>query len=46
MQDPVTILMQNMMISFGVTFNGRVGKSNNMLRLWRKPLVNQIIDKF
>ena len=31
-------------ITFGVRLNGVVGKSNNMLRLWYKPLSNRIAD--
>lgn len=30
--------------SFGIRLNGSVGKSNNMLRLWYKPLSTSIID--
>ena len=26
--------------TIGITFNGRVNKTNNMLRLWQKPLIN------
>jgi hypothetical protein len=26
--------------SIGITFNGRVSRSNNMLRLWQKPLIS------
>jgi hypothetical protein len=36
----------NFIVSFGFTLNGRVSGSNNMFRLWRKPVVNQVIDRF
>lgn len=43
---PVNIVQENFMVSFGVTIGGGISKSNNMLRLWRKPLVNQVLDKY
>lgn len=37
----VNVDIDNFIISVGITISGRVFKSNNMLRLWRKPLVGK-----
>ncbi len=47
LETPVKISENNFFVSLGVTigFTG-VSKSNNMLRLWRKPLVHRGLDMF
>jgi hypothetical protein len=47
LETPVKISENNFVVSLGVTigFTG-VSKSNNMLRLWRKPLVHRGLDMF
>lgn len=37
----INVDLDNFVISFGVTISGKVFKSNNMLRLWRKPFVGK-----
>ncbi len=38
---------KDIIVSLGVTINfSGVSRSNNMLRLWRKPLVHRAIDKY
>jgi hypothetical protein len=43
---PVNIVQESFMVSFGVTIGGGIRNSNNMLRLWRKPMLHQILDKY
>ncbi len=45
-EEPIKMLEEKMTVSFGVTIGGGISNSNNMLRLWRKPLVQQILDKY
>lgn len=39
-QIPIASHFENWVVSLGITFNGQVGNSNNMLRLWNRPFVN------
>jgi len=36
----IPISVKSPIVSLGVTLNGRINKSNNMLRLWHQPPVN------
>ncbi len=45
-ESPINIAQENFTITFGVTVGGGIRNSNNMLRLWRKPLVHQVLDKY
>lgn len=46
LDDDINVLKSGIVISFGLTLNFKTGSSNNMLRLWHKPLANQLIDGF
>ncbi len=38
-ENGINVDIENLVISIGITISGKVFKSNNMLRLWRKPFV-------
>jgi hypothetical protein len=42
--NPIPVSLKSGIVSFGFTWNGRLAGSNNMLRLWNKPMANRAVD--
>ncbi|MDZ4203942.1 MAG: hypothetical protein U1C46_03885 [Bacteroidales bacterium] len=40
----IKVIMGSPVVSAGITFTGKVAGANNLLRVWRKPLANQLRD--
>ncbi len=44
LDNDINVLMSRTILSFGMTINFKTSSTNNVLRLWHKPLINQLID--
>ena len=44
LRDPIVVDKTKGIISFGLTVNNTVERSNNMARLWHKPMINRLLD--